>query len=38
VATEAVAAGKTLQEAAATCPELREAMDLWANIAFNVMD
>jgi ribulose-bisphosphate carboxylase large chain len=38
VATEAVAAGKTLKEAAATCPELREAMDLWANITFSVTD
>lgn len=34
VATEAVVAGKTLDEAARTCPELREAMDLWGNIKF----
>ncbi|MGE5609897.1 MAG: form I ribulose bisphosphate carboxylase large subunit [Bacillota bacterium] len=38
VATEAIASGKTLEDAARTCPELREAMDLWGNIKFNVSD
>jgi ribulose-bisphosphate carboxylase large chain len=38
VATEAVASGKTLEEAAKTCPELREAIDLWGNIKFDVSD
>jgi ribulose-bisphosphate carboxylase large chain len=36
VATEAIAAGKTLEDAARTCPELREAMELWGNIKFEV--
>ncbi len=36
VATEAIAAGKTLEEAARTCKELREAMELWADIRFEV--
>jgi ribulose-bisphosphate carboxylase large chain len=36
VATEAVASGKTLEDAARTCPELREAMELWGNIKFGV--
>ena len=36
VATEAVAAGKTLEEAARTCPELREAMELWGQVKFAV--
>lgn len=38
VATEAIAAGKTLEEAAKTCRELREAMDLWADIKFDVRE
>jgi ribulose 1,5-bisphosphate carboxylase large subunit-like protein len=38
VATEAIAAGKTLEQAAATCPELREAMDLWENVSFGVSE
>ncbi|MFN8491425.1 MAG: form I ribulose bisphosphate carboxylase large subunit [Caldilineaceae bacterium] len=36
VAVEAVAAGKTLEEAAQTCPELREAMALWSDVRFDV--
>ena len=36
VATEAVAAGKTLEEAARTCPELREAMEPWGKVKFAV--
>lgn len=36
VATEAIVAGKTLDEAAKSCPELREAMDLWSDIKFAV--
>lgn len=35
VATEAVAAGRTLDQAARESRELREAMDLWANITFD---
>jgi hypothetical protein len=35
-ATEAVAAGKTLEEAARTCPELREAMEPWGKVKFAV--
>jgi ribulose-bisphosphate carboxylase large chain len=38
VATEAIAAGKTLEEAAKTCPELREAMGLWGNVKFEVSE
>lgn len=38
VAVESVAAGKTLEDAARTCPELREAMDLWADIRFEVKE
>jgi ribulose-bisphosphate carboxylase large chain len=38
VATEAVASGKTLDEAARTCPELREAMELWGKVKFGVSD
>ena len=38
VATEAIASGKTLQEAAKTCAELREAMELWGNIKFEVSE
>lgn len=34
VATEAIAAGQTLDQAAQTCPELREAIELWSNIRF----
>jgi ribulose-bisphosphate carboxylase large chain len=34
VATEAVASGKTLAAAAKTCPELREAIELWSNVKF----
>lgn len=36
IATEAIAAGKTLEEAARTCPELQEAMELWSNVKFEV--
>lgn len=36
VATEAIVAGKTLDEAAKDCSELREAMELWGNIKFQV--
>jgi ribulose 1,5-bisphosphate carboxylase large subunit-like protein len=38
VATEAVASGKTLDDAAKTCPELREAMELWGKVKFGVTD
>jgi len=34
VATEAVAAGRTLEQAAKDCPELRDAMALWAGVTF----
>ncbi len=37
-AVEAVAAGQTLELAATTCPELREAMDLWGDVRFEVSD
>lgn len=36
VATEAIAAGSTLEEAARNSPELRDAMNLWADIKFDV--
>jgi len=35
VATEAVAGGRTLEQAARDCRELREAMDLWARVRFD---
>ena len=38
VATEAIASGKTLDDAAQTCPELREAMELWGKVKFGVAD
>ncbi len=38
VATEAIASGKTLDQAARSCPELREAMELWGNIKFEVSE
>jgi len=38
VATEAIASGKTLEEAAKTCVELRQAMELWGNIKFEVSE
>ncbi|MCC6187578.1 MAG: form I ribulose bisphosphate carboxylase large subunit [Anaerolineales bacterium] len=38
VATEAIASGQTLNEAARTCPELREAMELWGNVRFEVSE
>jgi ribulose-bisphosphate carboxylase large chain len=38
VATEAVASGHTLEEAARTCPELREAMELWGQVKFQVTE
>jgi len=38
VATEALASGKTLEEAARTCPELREAMELWGDVKFEVTE
>ncbi|MEK6191180.1 MAG: ribulose-bisphosphate carboxylase large subunit [Chloroflexota bacterium] len=34
VAVEAVAAGQTLAHAARTCPELRQALDLWSGVRF----
>ncbi len=36
VATEAIASGSTLQEAARNSPELRDAIELWADIKFEV--
>jgi ribulose-bisphosphate carboxylase large chain len=33
-AVEAVAAGATLESAARTCPELRQALDLWSGVRF----
>jgi ribulose-bisphosphate carboxylase large chain len=33
-AVEAVAAGQTLEHAARTCPELRQALDLWSGVRF----
>ncbi|MCA9951702.1 MAG: form I ribulose bisphosphate carboxylase large subunit [Anaerolineales bacterium] len=36
VATEAIASGQTLEEAAQNCPELRDAMELWADVRFDV--
>ena len=36
VAVEAVAHGETLAEAAKNSPELRDAMDLWADVKFEV--
>lgn len=38
VATEAIASGQTLNEAARACPELREAMELWGNVRFEVSE
>lgn len=38
VATMAIAAGQTLEEAARTCPELRTAMDLWGSVKFDVSE
>ncbi len=38
VATEAIASGKTLQDAAKSCSELREAMELWGNVKFEVAE
>lgn len=35
VATEAIAQGLTLEQAAKDCPELREAMELWKDISFD---
>jgi ribulose-bisphosphate carboxylase large chain len=37
-ATEAIASGQTLEQAAKTCPELREAIDLWGNVRFEVKE
>jgi ribulose-bisphosphate carboxylase large chain len=34
VAVEAAAAGETLEHAARTCPELRQALDLWSDVRF----
>ncbi len=36
VATEAIASGSTLAEAAKNSPELRDAMSLWEDIKFEV--
>ncbi len=33
-ATEGIVAGRTLEQTARECPELREAMELWKNITF----
>jgi hypothetical protein len=33
-----IASGKTLDDAAKTCPELREAMELWGKVKFEVAD
>ena len=38
VATEAIASGKTLDDAANACPESREAMELWGKVKFGVAD
>lgn len=38
VAIEAVASGKTIEEAARSCQELREAMELWGNVKFEVAE
>ncbi len=38
VAIEAVASGKTIEDAAKTCSELRQAMDLWGNTKFEVSE
>lgn len=38
VATEAIASGKTLEDAAKTCAELREAMELWGGVKFEVSE
>lgn len=36
VATEAIASGQTLEQAAKECPELRDALELWREIRFDV--
>lgn len=36
VAVEAIASGSTLEEAAKNCPELRDALNLWADVRFDV--
>jgi ribulose-bisphosphate carboxylase large chain len=36
VAVEALVAGKTLEQAATACLELKEAMELWSNVRFDV--
>jgi ribulose-bisphosphate carboxylase large chain len=36
VAAEAVSSGVSLKQAAKDCPELRDAMELWADIKFDV--
>jgi ribulose-bisphosphate carboxylase large chain len=38
VATEAIAGGKTIDEAARTCPELQEAMELWRQVSFGSIE
>lgn len=38
VAVEALVAGSTLEAAARTCPELRDAMELWSNVKFDVQN
>jgi ribulose-bisphosphate carboxylase large chain len=38
VATEAIASGQTLEHAAKTCPELREAIELWGRVRFEVSE
>ncbi|MBI3763551.1 MAG: ribulose-bisphosphate carboxylase large subunit, partial [Chloroflexi bacterium] len=38
VATEAIAAGRTIEQAARECPELRDAMELWSGVKFEVSE
>ncbi len=38
VATEAIASGQTLEQAAQSCSELREAMELWGGVKFEVSE
>lgn len=38
VATEAIASGKTLDDAARSCPDVREAMQLWGAVRFDVAE
>jgi len=38
VAIEAVVSGQTIEQAAGACPELREAIDLWGSVEFEVSE